>query len=96
VLLAAQRADPETWTAGEALRREILRYPPAAAIAAISGPGADEFMARLGHPLGVDIVGARDGAHLLRAATRSVLADALAAVERPRDRLRIAVDPLRI
>ena len=44
---------------------------------------------------GVDVLGPRDGAWLVRADGPEALADALASVERPAGRLRIEVDPAR-
>lgn len=96
VLTAATSADVERWTAGELARRRLLRYPPYAAIAHISGAAAAEFVDRMGSPLGVELQGPVDGAWLARAADTEVLADALAAVSRPKGRLRIAVNPLRV
>ncbi len=93
---AAIEADVEDWSAGEAARRELLGYPPYAALAQISGAGASEFIERLGNPLGLTIRGPVDDAWLVRAADPDTLADALSAVERPKGRLRIAIDPLRL
>ena len=96
VLRAALSADVEQWASGESARRELLGYPPFAAVAQLSGPGANEFVERLGQPLGIELRGPLDGAWLARAADHEVLADALNAVERPKERLRIAVDPVRL
>lgn len=96
VVAAAVAGDVERWSGGEAARRRLLRYPPFASLAHISGAEAASFVERLGHPAGVDVRGPVDGAWLARAQDPATLADALAAVERPKGRLRIAVDPLRI
>jgi primosomal protein N' (replication factor Y) len=93
---AAVTADVETWAQGEMARRRILRYPPYAALAHVSGAVADEYIARLGSPPGIEVRGPVDGAWLVRADDPATLADALAAVERPKGRVRVAVDPLRI
>jgi len=96
VLDAALHADPARVSDSESRRRGDLGFPPAKAMAAISGPGADEFVATLGTPLGIDVLGPSKGTWLVRAASPDELADALARVTRPAARLRIEVDPLRV
>jgi hypothetical protein len=59
-------------------------------MARLSGAGATEFAARLS----LSTAGDGDGI-LVRAATWNELADGLARVERPIERLRIEVDPAR-
>ncbi len=96
VVRAAVSADIASWSDLEATRRQLLRYPPFAALAEISGSAAAEYMERLGRPLGLEVRGPVDGRWLVRAADHHTLADALGGVERPKGRLRIAVDPLRL
>lgn len=96
VVRAAVAADVSDWRSAEAARRQMLRYPPHAALAEISGASAPEFMERLGAPLGLDIRGPVDGRWLVRAENHDLLGDELGRVERPKGRLRIAVDPLRL
>jgi primosomal protein N' (replication factor Y) len=94
ILDAALHGDPSRMVAGELERREALRFPPIAALAAVSGPVANELIERLGSS--VEILGPDDGRWLVRAADAAALADAFAAAGRPPGRLRIEVDPLRI
>jgi primosomal protein N' len=94
VLDAALHGDPGRMVAGELERRQALRFPPAAALAAVSGPAAAELVERLAGS--VEILGPDDGRWLVRAADEAALADAFAAAGRPAGRLRIEVDPLRI
>jgi primosomal protein N' (replication factor Y) len=96
VVLAALQADPARVSADERPRREQLALPPATAVAAVSGPVAQEFIEAFGAPLGVDVLGPADGRWLLRAADHRTLCDALAATRRPPGRVRVEVDPLRI
>jgi hypothetical protein len=96
VLDAVLHADPGRLVDGERARRKELGFPPATAIAAISGPGVGEFIESFGSPLGVDVLGPVDGTWLLRAPDHQILCDALAATPRPQTRTRIEVDPLRI
>ncbi len=95
VLQAVLHADPGRLVEAEAARRRLLGLPPYAALAQVSGAAAAEFVDRLGAPEGVDVLGPRDGAWLVRADGPEALADALASVERPAGRLRIEVDPAR-
>lgn len=93
---AALHGDPDRLVAREQVRRQLLRFPPYAAVAVVSGAAAPTFMDAFGHPVGVDVLGPNDGEWLLRAVEHQTLLDALAATPRPTGRLRIAVDPLRI
>ena len=96
VVQAALLGDPARVAAAELERRRLLRFPPLGALATVSGAGAEAFMARLGAPDGVEVLGPSDGQWLLRADEHGPLLDALAATPRPAGRLRIAVDPLRL
>ncbi|HEX9258545.1 MAG TPA: hypothetical protein VF855_03340 [Acidimicrobiales bacterium] len=96
VLDAVLHADPGRLAAGERARRRELGFPPFAALAEVSGPAAPAFVAALGRPLGVDVLGPSDGRWLLRALDHRTLCDALAATPRPPGRLRIHVDPPRV
>jgi primosomal protein N' (replication factor Y) len=96
VVQAALHGDPGRAAAAEAERRALLRFPPTTALAEVSGPAAPAFVEALGTPPGVEVLGPSDGHWLVRADGHDVLCDALAAVERPAGRLRVAVDPRRI
>jgi primosomal protein N' (replication factor Y) (superfamily II helicase) len=96
VLKAALLADPASLEGPARELRTMLRLPPITAFAAISGPGASELVARLRIRPGIDTTTSESGEFLVRAADSKSLADALAAVERPAERVRIAVDPHRI
>jgi primosomal protein N' (replication factor Y) len=95
VIDAAVHADPSRLSVVEAARRVALRFPPETAVAAVSGAGAEAFVAGLPRPAGLDVLGPADGRWLVRAPDHAVLCDALAATPRPPARLRIEVDPLR-
>lgn len=94
VLDAVLHADPGRLVAGERAKREVLGFPPAVALAEVSGGAADAFVAGLGAD--VEALGPADGRWLVRAPDHRRLCDALARAPRPPGRLRIAVDPLRI
>lgn len=96
VLDAVLHADPGRLVARERQRRIELGFPPATAMAAVSGAGGAEFIESFGTPLGVDVLGPADSRWLLRAPDHRTLCDALAATPRPHARTRIEVDPLRI
>jgi primosomal protein N' (replication factor Y) len=93
---AALHADPARAARAERERRELLSFPPVTAMAEVSGASAPAFIDGLGAPLGVEVLGPSDGRWLVRAPDHRTLCDALAAVERPSGRLRVAVDPHRI
>lgn len=96
VVQAALRGDPTPVADAERARREQLGFPPFAALAEVSGEAAPAFVERLGAPLGLQVAEVDAGRWLLRAPDHQTLCDALAAVERPPGRLRVAVDPLRV
>jgi len=95
VLRAAMHADPGLLADAEAARREVLGFPPARALAALSGEAADSF-ADSCRTAGLEVLGPTDGRWLLRAADHTTLCNALAAVPRPTGRLRVEVDPIRL
>lgn len=96
VLQAALLGDPARLVAPERARRAELGFPPAVALAAVSGAGAEAFVASLPRPLGLEVLGPADGRWLVRAPDHDVLCDALDAGVRPTERLRVEVDPLRV
>jgi primosomal protein N' (replication factor Y) len=100
VVQAALHGDPARVAEAERERRELLRYPPVTALAEVSGAAAGAFVDALGGvqgtPIGIEVLGPSDGRWLVRGPDNRTLCDALAAVERPPGRLRIAVDPLRV
>ena len=95
VLVAAVLGDPERLTEVELARREVLRFPPFSALAAVSGAGARAIAEQL-RGTDVELLGPEAGPFLVRATSSAALADALAGVERPAERVRVEVDPLRI
>jgi primosomal protein N' (replication factor Y) len=98
VLEAALHADPGRVTGAEMERRTLLRLPPVSALALVSGAGAESYVGRLsqlGAP-GLEVRGPDRDAWLVRAPDHGALCDSLAAVARPRGRLRVQVDPRRV
>lgn len=107
VLQAAVLADPTRASMAEAERRSMLRFPPDAALAAISGQAAPLYIEHLraamaspsgagDPPAAVEIMGPSDGVWLARAPDHDALLVTLRSTPRPPGRLRIAVDPLRL
>jgi primosomal protein N' (replication factor Y) len=100
VLQAVLHADPGRLAVAERERREILGLAPFGALARISGAVAPAFMERLAAAEGrtapgIEVMGPRDDAWLVRAPDPVALSDLLRSVERPPGRLRIEVDPAR-
>lgn len=92
-LAAAVRADPGLLSAAEEPVRRQLGLPPFGALAALRGPGAPEFAARLGGVAGLEVSGMEPERFLVRATDHRTLCDGLASVTRPAGRLRVEVDP---
>ena len=96
VVQAAVMADPARVATAEADRRRELAYPPATAMAVVSGPSAPAWLEAFGTPSGVEVLGPADGRWLLRAPDHDTLCAAMATVARPPGRVRVEVDPLRL
>ncbi len=96
VITAAAAPDPAAVADAERQLRVELRWPPFAALAAVSGAGAAPVVAALGNNPAIEILGPDRGRWLVRAANATTLADALATRLRPAARVRIEVDPLRM
>ncbi len=95
VVRAAVLADPTRLLEPERARRRQLQLPPAAALAAVSGPGSDDVAEQLRGVAGITVGGA-PGRYLVRAATWERLGTALITAKRPKgSRVRVAVDPPR-
>lgn len=95
VLQAAGTADPDLLSDHDRAMRRQLGFPPFGTLAEIAGAAAAAFVERLGHPLGLDVAAVGENRWVVRARDRGQLLDALADVERPPGRLRLAIDPLR-
>ncbi len=103
VIDAVRHLDPtRAVPAIRAVRRD-LRFPPYAALAALSGPAAPTYAAALAGVVAaaeppadrIEILGPSDGRFLLRASTPDALAEALSAVPRGPG-TRLVVDPPRV
>jgi len=95
VVQAALTADPTRVTSAERTRRELLGYPPAKAMALISGASAAKWIESFDAPSEVDVLGPSNGQWIVRAPDHELLCSALSRAPRPGGRLRIEVDPLR-
>jgi primosomal protein N' (replication factor Y) (superfamily II helicase) len=96
VLTAILQADPAKFSVSERERREMLRFPPVTALAAISGAGAAAFVVAIPETVGIEVLGPADDRYLVRAPDHQTLCDTLAITLRPDARVRIQVDPQRI
>ena len=72
-----------------------MRFPPASALAQVSGAAGSMFVEAL-RAQPVEVLGGPEGPWLVRAPNHELLCDALAATPHPPGRLRIEVDPLRV
>jgi len=105
VVQAALLGDPTRVSLAEAARRSLLRFPPDAALAAVSGQSAPAFIDNLRQliasqltdvPTAIEIMGPSDGVWLVRAPDHERLLAPLNETARPAGRVRIAIDPLRL
>ena len=96
VVRAVLRGDPSIVAVAERDRRRAAGIAPYGAQVMVSGAGARDFIAALGQPLGVRLLGPSKDRWLLQADAHEPLLDALEDTPRPDSRLRIEVDPLRV
>lgn len=92
VLEAAVTGHPGRFIERELAVRSELSLPPFCAMAELSGPGAEAYSDALGLRGGP----AGDGRFLVQAPDHQELCDRLATTARPRERVRIVVDPVGI
>ena len=100
VLRALALADGESLSAELCRSLNALSYGPPAAVAVVSGAGAAAVGASLAASIdrpgsSIARIGPVVGPFVLIAPTIDQLSDALAAVERPAERVRVEVDPVR-
>ena len=89
MLTAATSGNPGPFLDHELTVRRELALPPFQALAELVGPGAGSFFDALGlagSPIG-------DDHWLVRAVDHETLCDRLASTARPRERVRVVVDP---
>ena len=80
VLQGALLAEPTRVSDAERERRQLLGYPPAKAMAVISGASAPTWIDAFDAPIGVEVLGPSDGQWIIRAANHELLCDALGSV----------------
>jgi primosomal protein N' (replication factor Y) len=95
VLAGLVAGDLTAHVAAETERRRKLNLPPFGALAEVSGKGTAEVVDQLSQSLLVQVAMGDERA-LVRAQSWEALSEALAAIDRPKERVRIAVDPARV
>jgi len=95
VLAGLVAGDLTAHVVAETERRRRLNLPPFGALAEVSGKGTAEVVDQLSQSLLVQVAMGDERA-LVRAQTWEALSEALAAIDRPKERVRIAVDPARV
>jgi primosomal protein N' (replication factor Y) len=95
VLAGLVAGDLADHVAAETERRRRLNLPPFGALAEVSGKGTAEVVDQLSQSLLVQVAMGDERA-LVRAQSWEALSEALAAIDRPKERVRIAVDPARV
>ena len=96
VIRSVRESSPEILSEYDRSLRQRLRFPPFGSLAEISGASAPEFIRRLGSPAGISVSASEGGRWIVRSPDAEALIDALNAVERPKGRLRVAVDSTRL
>ena len=91
-LQAAVHADPGRLAVPERALRQLLGLPPFGAVALLRGPGAAAFAEGLAVDPAVEVARVEDDRWMVRAPDHAIMADALAGVPRPAERLRVEVD----
>ena len=82
------------WAEIETHRRSLLSLPPFGSYAAISGPGAEEFISQVPLSEKLEILGPSEGSWMIKSSQHSDLISVLSEIPRPSKRLRIAVNSL--
>jgi primosomal protein N' (replication factor Y) len=95
VVRAAVLGDPMRAITAERERRLDLALPPFSALARVSGAAMHDVVAQLRNDSTVRVGGPPEGPMLVRADNETVLSAALGRIDRPAQRVRIEVDPLR-
>jgi primosomal protein N' (replication factor Y) len=93
VVRAAAEGRPGLVVEDELPVRRELRLPPFAALALLRGPGAAAVAPALEAAPGLEVTDLGEGRISVRAPDHPTLCDALARVGRPKERLRVDVDP---
>jgi primosomal protein N' (replication factor Y) (superfamily II helicase) len=89
VLTAATTGNPRPFLEHELALRSELTLPPFRALAELSGPGSAEFF----EAVGLEGAAIADDRWLVRAIDHQTLCDRLALTPRPRQRVKVMVDP---
>jgi primosomal protein N' (replication factor Y) len=89
VLVAATAGNPTPFLERELALRKELALPPNRALAELSGPGSGEFF----EALGLEGASIGEDRWLVRVGDHQTLCDRLAATPRPRQRVKVIVDP---
>ena len=61
----------------------------------VSGPGSDEFIEQLEVQSSLEVLGPNDGAWLVKSSSVESLSKNISEIQRPKKRLRVAIDPVR-
>lgn len=94
VLVGLASGDLAAHHAAESQRRKRLSLPPFGALAEVSGKGAAEMSSQLSRSLLVQVSTGEDRV-LVRANSWEDLSEALRQVDRPKERVRVVIDPPR-
>jgi len=91
-LQAAVHADPSRLAVPERALRELLELPPFGVVTLLRGPGAAAYAEGLRSLGSVTVSSSEPDRWMVRSSDHTTMADALASVPRPPERLRVEVD----
>ena len=73
-------------------RRKLLSLPPYGSYAEVSGPGAKKYVERIDVIEGIEVLGPLEGSWLIKSDSHSLLLETLSKVDRPKERVRVAIN----
>ena len=81
-----------SWSELHQQRRKLLSLPPYGSYAEVSGPGAKKYVDLIDVVEGIEILGPIEESWLIKSDSHSLLLRTLSKVERPKERIRIAIN----
>tara|TARA_Y100000287_G_scaffold3774_1_gene3159 strand:- start:2833 stop:3522 length:690 start_codon:yes stop_codon:yes gene_type:complete len=81
-----------SWSELHQQRRKLLSLPPYGSYAEVSGPGAKKYVDQIDVVKGIEILGPIEESWLIKSDSHSLLLRTLSKVERPKERIRIAIN----
>ena len=81
-----------SWSELNQRRRKLLSLPPYGSYAEVSGPGAKKYVELIDVIEGIEVLGPLEGSWLIKSDSHSLLLETLSKVDRPKERVRVAIN----